>query len=52
MSATGRRKPASALQEIAMITFSSVLFAAAVATLVVRWVNAGGWGDTNRPAGA
>lgn len=36
-----------------MLTFSSVFFAAAVATIVVRWVNAGGgWGDTNRPAGA
>jgi hypothetical protein len=35
-----------------MLTFGSILFSAAVATIVVRWLNAGGWGDTNRPAGA
>lgn len=37
-----------------MVTFSSILFAALVATLVVRWINAGDFGDTNsnRPAGA
>jgi hypothetical protein len=36
-----------------MITFSSILISAAVATLVVRWINAGGgFNDTNRPAGA
>lgn len=36
-----------------MITFSSILFAAAVATVAVRWINAGGgFGGPNRPAGA
>lgn len=35
-----------------MITFSSILLSAAIATIVVRWINAGGFNDTNRPAGA
>lgn len=36
-----------------MVSLGSVLFAAVVATAVVRWVNGGGgWSDTNRPAGA
>ena len=36
-----------------MITFSSILLSADIATIVVRWINAGdGFNDTNRPAGA
>ena len=35
-----------------MITLNSVLFAAVVATIVVRWVDGGNRSDTNRPAGA
>ncbi len=34
-----------------MVTFSSILFSAVVATFIVRWIN-GGNGGTGRPAGA